>query len=72
MPDIGPQRAKDRIVRFNEVVPRTGLCRRTIYYLIGENKFPEGFKISKRARGWRESQIDQWIAERGVGIEAAS
>lgn len=54
-------RAKDRIIRINELVPMVGLCRRSIYYLMGNGKFPKSVTIGERAKGWRESEISQWI-----------
>jgi prophage regulatory protein len=54
--------APDRIVRMKTVLARTGLSRSTIYRKIAEGTFPPGFKISVNGAGWKESDIDRWIA----------
>ena len=52
------------IVRFPEVLKRVGLCRSRIYQLIEADKFPKPIKLSIRASGFIESEIDLWIEER--------
>jgi prophage regulatory protein len=54
--------APDRIVRLNTVLTRTGLSRSTIYRKIAEGTFPAQIKISVNGAGWRESDIDRWVA----------
>lgn len=54
--------APDRIIRMNTVLGRTGLSRSTIYRKIAEGTFPAQLKISTHGAGWRESDIDRWIA----------
>ena len=39
----------------------TGLGRSTVYYKIAEGTFPPPIKISKRASGWLESEVNDWI-----------
>ncbi len=53
----------DRIVRLNTVLTRTGLSRSTIYRKIAEGTFPAQLKISVNGAGWRESDIDRWVAD---------
>jgi prophage regulatory protein len=55
--------ASDRIVRLKTVLARTGLSRSTIYRKIAEGTFPPQLKISINGAGWRESDIDRWIAD---------
>ena len=55
-------REPDRIVRLKTVVARTGLSRSTIYRKIGEGSFPAQLRISVNGAGWRESDIDRWVA----------
>jgi prophage regulatory protein len=55
--------APDRIVRMKTVLARTGLSRSTIYRKIAEGTFPPRLKISVNGAGWRESDIDRWIAD---------
>ena len=52
----------DRIIRFNTVRARTGLSRSTIYRKIAEGTFPAQLKISTNGAGWRESDINRWVA----------
>jgi prophage regulatory protein len=52
----------DRIVRLKTVLAPTGLSRSTIYRKIAEGTFPPQIKISVNGAGWRESDIDRWVA----------
>ena len=54
---------EDRIIRLRTVLSRTGLSRSTIYRKIAEGTFPPQIKISINGSGWRESEIDRWIAD---------
>ena len=49
------------VLRLPEVKRRTGLSRSSIYNRIAVNSFPRGFSLGGRARGWLESEIEQWI-----------
>ena len=55
-------RQPDRIIRFNTVRARTGLSRSTIYRKIAEGTFPPQIKISTNGAGWKESDINRWVA----------
>ena len=52
------------ILRRPTVENRTGLSRSTIYLEIKAGTFPKPIAIGKRARGWIESEIDDWITKR--------
>jgi prophage regulatory protein len=54
--------APDRIVRLKSVLARTGLSRSTIYRKIAEGTFPAQIRISTNGAGWRQSDIDRWVA----------
>ena len=56
-------RQPDRIVRLKTVLARTGLSRSTIYRKIAEGTFPPQIKISNNGAGWRESDLDRWVAD---------
>jgi len=56
-------REPDRIVRLKTVLSRTGLSRSTIYRKIREGTFPPQLKISTNGAGWRESDINRWVAD---------
>ncbi|MBZ9991227.1 AlpA family phage regulatory protein [Mesorhizobium sp. BH1-1-5] len=53
----------DRIIRLQTVLARTGLSRSTIYRKIAEGTFPAQIKISLNGAGWRESDVNRWIAD---------
>ena len=55
-----------RILRMNELHQKVGLSKSMLYALIAEGKFPRGFKLTSngRSRGWFESTIDEYLAER--------
>jgi prophage regulatory protein len=54
----------DRILRDPEVRKRSGLSRTTRWRLIRAGKFPAPVKLTEYAVGWRESDIDGWLASR--------
>jgi prophage regulatory protein len=56
-------REPDRIIRLKTVLTRTGLSRSTLYRKIAEGTFPAQIKISTNGAGWRESDINRWIAD---------
>jgi len=55
---------QENILRWPAVNERVGLCRSRVYQLIEANKFPKQIKLSERAIGWLESEINQWIEDR--------
>ena len=56
----------ESILRLPEVQTRTGLSRSSIYEKLSQNppQFPEPISLGKRAIGFVESEINEWIAER--------
>ena len=61
----------DRIIRSKTVLARTGLSRSTMYRKIAEGTFPAQVRISINGAGWRESEINRWVAD-PVGWRAKS
>ena len=54
-----------RILRINDVLDRTGIgAKSTLYKYIKDGSFPQPIKIGPKASGWREDEVDQWIAAR--------
>lgn len=53
-----------RIIRVRDVMAKTGLGRCTIYKHIHKESFPKPISLGKRAIGWIESEVDEWILER--------
>lgn len=56
-------RRDTEFLRLPSVLRRTGLGRSTIYRLMADEKFPAPVKLSGRAIGWRQSDLDRWSNE---------
>lgn len=54
----------ERILKFPTVKERVGLSSSTIYEMIARGEFPPPVKLGKRAVGWVESELDQWLEKR--------
>jgi prophage regulatory protein len=63
---------QQKILRVADAVQKTGLSRSTIYRLLEAEDFPLPIRLSKRAIGWTELQLDEWIAKRLGGLGNAS
>lgn len=55
-----------RLLRLAAVQERTGLGRDSVYRLAKAGKFPRPVKISERASGWLESEVDAFIEQRAA------
>ena len=62
---------KKRILRLSGVKAKSGLGHDSIYRGAREGWFPKPLKLSTRASGWLESEIDQWIDERAAERDQA-
>ena len=60
----------ERILRRPEVEARTGLSRSTLYAMMAEGAFPKPVQLGKRAVGWPERAIAEWLESR-TGRDAA-
>jgi prophage regulatory protein len=56
----------ERLLRAQEVCARTGLSRTSIWRLIKKADFPSPVVLTRQRVGWREAEVDQWIATRSV------
>ncbi len=54
----------DRLIRLEEVLSYTGLSRSELYRKTQIGEFPGSVKVGVRAVRWRESEVEEWIAER--------
>jgi prophage regulatory protein len=61
-----------RVLRLPEVIAKTGLGRDSIYRLSHGGGFPKRVKLSERASGWLEHEVDQYLAERAADRDAAA
>lgn len=57
------EQAVMRFLRLPKVEDRTGLKHSQIDTLETSGKFPKRIKISERASGWLEHEIDAWIEQ---------
>ena len=53
-----------QILRLRQVKARTGLGRSTIYCLVKEGKLKPPIKLGVRARGWLDTDVDEFIQSR--------
>lgn len=54
----------ERIIRPVELQDILGVTASTIWRMERDGRLPARIKISKRAVGWRESDIEEWIQNR--------
>jgi len=55
-----------RIYRRPDVEKLVGLSRSTLYAMMAEGSFPKPVKLGKRAVGWREADVLDWLESRHV------
>lgn len=55
------------ILRINDVVKITSMSNSTIYELIKSHDFPRPKRLGKRAVGWLQDDIEDWINTRPKG-----
>ena len=53
-----------KILRRPDVENVTGLSRSTIYAMMAEGSFPKPVQLAKRAVGWREADLADWLESR--------
>ena len=61
----------ERILRRPEVETRIGLSRSTIYAMMAEGRFPKPVRLGRRAVGWPESTITNWLESLQASEEVA-
>ena len=61
-----------RMLRLAQVMDVTGLRKTKIYELQAEGEFPMRVKITTRAVGWIEEEVQAWIARRVEENDPAS
>ena len=57
-------KVQNRILRRSQVEEQIGLSRSSIYQMMSEGAFPLPIKLGKRAVGWSEVEINDWLASR--------
>ena len=67
-PNAGPASVNfakpGRLLRLPSVMERCGLGRSSIYAGVKAGTFPAPVRLSARAVGFREDEIDRWVSER--------
>ena len=61
-----------RMLRFADVIARTGLSRTTLWRLERVGAFPKRIRLGANSVGWIEEEVDDWINSRPRGMAAAS
>jgi prophage regulatory protein len=61
-----PRGLHEELLRLPAVIRRVGLRKTAIYEKIRRAEFPKPVAIGVRARAWRASDINTWIAERAA------
>ena len=72
--EVPTSKPKNRLIRLNEVLSRTGYGRTSIYRKMDEGSFPKCLKLGSptknptqfdcRAIAWIEDEVDQWVESR--------
>jgi prophage regulatory protein len=52
------------VYRLPQVMEKVGLKKSSIYAGMAEGWFPQNFSISRRAKGWTSTSIENFIFER--------
>jgi len=55
-----------RILRLPAVIEKSGLGRDSIYRLARKGEFPKPIKLSERASGWLEHEVDAFLEKRAA------
>jgi prophage regulatory protein len=55
-----------RVLRLPQVIEKSGLGRDSVYRGAREGWFPKPVKLTERASGWLESEIDTWLEHRAA------
>ncbi|WP_072000417.1 helix-turn-helix transcriptional regulator [Kosakonia radicincitans] len=53
-----------RLIKIKEVQLRCAISRASVYRLISEGKFPRQVRLSSRAIGFYEHEVNEWIESR--------
>jgi prophage regulatory protein len=52
------------IIRMPQLIEKTRISRAHIYALLSRGEFPRPIRLGRRAVGWREDDIEAWLASR--------
>ncbi len=63
---VQPRAPPSRMLRFPEVIARTGISRTTIWRRIKAGTFPAPVQLGLNSIGWPEPAIIEWVESRPV------
>ena len=58
----------ERIYRRPDVEQLVGLSRSTLYAMMADGSFPKPVRLGKRAVGWRERDLRDWLDTRSAEV----
>jgi prophage regulatory protein len=58
--------ASINILRIDGTSHKTGLSKSSIWKGVKAGTFPAPLELGPKARGWRESDLDEWLQSRPV------
>ncbi len=64
MQHSAPASNLDQIIRPQPLAKRLGVSTTTLWRMRQRREIPEPIQISAGAKGWRESDIAQWLLEK--------
>lgn len=67
-----PQPVQERFLRLPEVKQITGLSKSVIYDLMQNDLFPQTYRISLKASGWKYSEVMAWVNSRPLAAGGAA
>lgn len=53
-----------KVLRLPQVLAKIGLSRSTTYAMIADGNFPKPIKLGKRAVGWVDTEVENWLTSR--------
>lgn len=53
-----------RVIRKRQVLERIGLSDTTLWRMVRDRRFPAPLQLSANAIGWREGDVEDWLATR--------
>ena len=63
-PEVTIVRRSGKLLRLPAVEDRTGFKKSSVYAGVKAGTFPAPVRLSARAVGWREEDLDKWVSER--------
>ena len=61
---VKSKKTKERFLRIENVLAMIGMKRSWLLGQIKAGNFPSPFRLGKRAVGWKESEVFEWIDNR--------